>query len=286
MVASLVLLAILGLSPIGNALIIPLEQRFPPWDAARGAPDGIVVLGGAITPDVSSARSEVALNESAERLTAVAELARRYPEVRIVFSGGSGALLFDEGNGGGVRSPAAGEPRHPAQRVFCSRTAPATPWKMRSSPRRSPSRSRASAGCLVTSAYHMPRSIGVFRAGRVSPSRRIRSTGARAVPRTRCGRSRPLAMACRRTDTAVREWVGLVDLLDDRTIGGIVSGADAKKVARARQMFAPLANFEAFLRRRKKVTVNPLRASVRNPHASTDCGKKCDEWWRKFVTVS
>ena len=46
--ASLILLAMLGLSPIGNALIIPLEQRFPPWDAARGAPDGIVVLGGAI----------------------------------------------------------------------------------------------------------------------------------------------------------------------------------------------------------------------------------------------
>src|SRR5882672_6225036 len=68
-VASLVVLAVLGLSPIGNALIIPLEQRFPPWDAGRGAPDGIVVLGGMITPYVSSGRHEVALNESAERLT-------------------------------------------------------------------------------------------------------------------------------------------------------------------------------------------------------------------------
>ena len=31
-VTSLVLLAIAGLSPLGNALIIPLEERFPPWD--------------------------------------------------------------------------------------------------------------------------------------------------------------------------------------------------------------------------------------------------------------
>ncbi len=92
------MLAILGLSPIGNALIIPLEQRFPPWDARRGAPDGIVVLGGMIVPYVSSARHDVALNEAAERLTAVAALARRYPDARIIFSGGSGALLFDEGN--------------------------------------------------------------------------------------------------------------------------------------------------------------------------------------------
>ena len=77
-VASLVILAILGLSPLGNALILPLEQRFPPWDAARGAPDGIVVLGGSISPEVSAARNVVALNEAAERVTVIAELARRY----------------------------------------------------------------------------------------------------------------------------------------------------------------------------------------------------------------
>src|SRR5262249_9472927 len=95
--ASLILLAILGLSPTGNALIIPLEERFPRWDATRGEPDGIIVLGGAISHDDSAARDEVALNEAAERLTVVAELARRYPDARIVFSGGSGALIYDEG---------------------------------------------------------------------------------------------------------------------------------------------------------------------------------------------
>jgi uncharacterized SAM-binding protein YcdF (DUF218 family) len=67
--ASLIILAILGLSPIGNALIIPLEDRFPPWDAARGAPDGIIVLGGTI--DAWGPRNE--------RLVVVPELLRRYP---------------------------------------------------------------------------------------------------------------------------------------------------------------------------------------------------------------
>src|SRR6266481_4082216 len=76
-VAALALIAIAGLSPLGNALILPLEERFPPWDASRGAPDGIVVLGGAITLDVSAARGAVALNEAAERITVAAELARR-----------------------------------------------------------------------------------------------------------------------------------------------------------------------------------------------------------------
>ena len=92
---SLVVLAILGLSPVGNLLIIPLEKRFPPWDAARGAPDGIIVLGGVI--DASSPGNQIMLNESAERLTVVPDLARRYPNARILFSGGSGALIGDGG---------------------------------------------------------------------------------------------------------------------------------------------------------------------------------------------
>src|SRR4051794_12941806 len=41
--ASVLLLVICGLSPLGNYLIYPLEQRFPPWQAGSGAsPDGIV----------------------------------------------------------------------------------------------------------------------------------------------------------------------------------------------------------------------------------------------------
>ena len=52
MVVSVLLLALCGFSPIGRLLILPLEERFPPWDASHGAPDGIVVLGGGIDPDL------------------------------------------------------------------------------------------------------------------------------------------------------------------------------------------------------------------------------------------
>ena len=45
-IAAVLLLVICGFSPLGNLLLYPLESRFPPWDASRGAPDGIVVLGG------------------------------------------------------------------------------------------------------------------------------------------------------------------------------------------------------------------------------------------------
>ena len=91
-VTSLVLIAFAGYSPIGRILLLPLEERFPRWDASRGAPDGIVVLGGAIDPEISLARGGTALNRSAERITATAELARRYPDARIVFAGGTSSL--------------------------------------------------------------------------------------------------------------------------------------------------------------------------------------------------
>src|ERR1700744_4952309 len=94
-VTSLVLLAVVGFSPLGNILMVPLEQRFPPWNASQGAPDGIVVLGGAVVPELSEARGVVALNDAAERITATVELARRYPNARIIVSGGTNALLFN-----------------------------------------------------------------------------------------------------------------------------------------------------------------------------------------------
>ena len=50
-------------------------------------------LGGAISPDVSAARGSVALNEAAERITAAAELARRYPNARIIFPAAARAAL-------------------------------------------------------------------------------------------------------------------------------------------------------------------------------------------------
>jgi uncharacterized SAM-binding protein YcdF (DUF218 family) len=207
-VTSLVLIALFGLSPLGNALILPLEQRFPPWDASRGPPDGIVILGGSISPDVSAARGEVALDEAAERITVAAELARRYPDARLLFSGGSNALIFSEGTEAefavrvledlGVapeRITAEDRSRNTIENaVFSRRLADPKPGQR---------------WLLLTSAYHMPRSMAAFRAA---------GFAVEAYPvdwRTRgpIDALRPFASlgdGLRRTDTAAREWAGLL----------------------------------------------------------------------------
>src|SRR3954471_4613855 len=93
--AGIFLLLIAGASPLGTALLLPLENRFPFWDSSRGAPTGLIVLGGVISPDVSIKRGNIALGDAAERLVAAVELHHQYPNARIVFAGGNSNVVFE-----------------------------------------------------------------------------------------------------------------------------------------------------------------------------------------------
>jgi uncharacterized SAM-binding protein YcdF (DUF218 family) len=202
-----VLLIVAGLTPLGNALILPLEQRFPPWDASHGAPNGLIVLGGAIGPEVSAARGTPALNEAAERITTAVALARRYPAARIIYSSGNASLVL----AGGIEADYAAD-------LFESLGIPRGRIELERRSRNTIENAEFSKAIaapkpgerwlLVTSAYHMPRAIGAFR--RVG-------FAVEACPvdwRTRG----PIDLAVffesvsaglARTDTAIHEWIGL-----------------------------------------------------------------------------
>jgi uncharacterized SAM-binding protein YcdF (DUF218 family) len=208
MLAGVLALTLVGLSPLGNVLIIPLEERFPPWDDTRGAPDGIVVLGGAITPDVSAVRPQVALNEAAERITETVALARRYPQARIIYSGGTGALIYRQGSEAvsavklfeslGIapeRVTAEEQSRNTVENAVFSlllaMPQPGERW------------------LLVTSAFHMPRAMGVFRAAGF-PVEAYPVDWRTRGPQDALRPFSSLAGGLERTDTAAREWVGLL----------------------------------------------------------------------------
>jgi uncharacterized SAM-binding protein YcdF (DUF218 family) len=207
-VTSVVLLAIAGLSPLGNVLILPLEQRFPPWDPSHGAPDGIVMLGGVISADVSIDRGTIALQAGGARLVVTAELGLRYPKARIVIAGGPSSLVYDEAPEAGVavrelealgiahdRITAEEQSRNTVENAVFSRLIanpqPGERW------------------ILVTSAFHMPRAIATFRAA---------GFPVEAYPvdyRTRglADAFRPFDVSSKglsQTDTAMHEWLGLL----------------------------------------------------------------------------
>jgi len=205
--ASLVALAICGFSPLGNALIVPLENRFPVWDQSRGAPHGIVVLGGGISPAVSALRNDVVLNEAGDRMTAAVMLARRYPNARILFSGGDATGLY-QGTEAEIalrlfeatgiersRVIAEGKSRNTIENALFS--------KQLAQPQ------QGELWLLVTSAYHLPRAIGAFR--KIGfPVEAYPADWRTAGPLALMLPFRSLSDGLQRTDTAMREWVGLV----------------------------------------------------------------------------
>lgn len=205
-------LLLCGALPVGRLMLRPLEDRFPqpsPGALAAGPPPaGILVLGGAIDQVTGAARGQVALGDAAARLTAGAALSRRFPGAALVYTGGSNALLSE-----------IGDEAADARRLWVELGV--DPARIRLEERSRNTEENATMTrdlvhpepgqrwILVTSAYHMPRSVGLFRAAGfdvVPYPVDYRSTGTARdfAPTTE------LSAGLRRLDVAAREWIGLV----------------------------------------------------------------------------
>ena len=206
-VVCLLLLAMIGLLPVGTALELLLEERFPPWDAARGAPSGIVVLGGGIEAELSAASGRPVFGLSGERIAATAELARRYPTAQIVFTGGSNNLIFRDAIEADHALPAFENLGVTRQRIVLERRARNTAENaaftaalVKPQP--------GQRWLLVTSAAHMPRAIGTFR--RAGFQVEAYPVDWRAGGRQGLMSFSPFVRGLRRADIAIHEWAGLV----------------------------------------------------------------------------
>jgi uncharacterized SAM-binding protein YcdF (DUF218 family) len=208
MIASIVLLAICGLSPLGYWLLYPLETRFPPWNPAQGAPDGIIVLGGAIDPDVSAGHDTTVITSAADRIFATAVLARRYPDARIVYTGGSANLIWTDAKEADYAAKLLENLGIPKSRLTMERLSRNTEENAQFSKELVQPKS-GERWLLVTSAVHMPRSVGLFRKAGfpVEPY----PVGWRAEgPESLLEFSELENRGLIHTDLAFREWLGLL----------------------------------------------------------------------------
>jgi uncharacterized SAM-binding protein YcdF (DUF218 family) len=154
---------LLAVAPIGPALLLELEQRFPRPAALPEHIDGILVLGGAVDPRISRSYGEAVFNSSISRVLAGAALARRHPEAKLALIGGEGdffpigfaesratqSFVIEEGIAPGriileEQSRSTHENALYAKEMI--RPEPGATW------------------VLVTSAFHMPRAVASFRA--------------------------------------------------------------------------------------------------------------------------
>ena len=140
-------------------------------------------------------------------MTATVELARRYPNARIIFSGGDGSLVYGGNESDGAlrlferlglapsRVMVEDQSRNTFENALFSKRIAAPKAGER--------------WLLVTSAYHMPRAMGIFQAAGFQLEPYPVDWRTRGVEDA----LRPfptLAEGLRRTDTAMREWAGLV----------------------------------------------------------------------------
>ena len=161
---ALVVLLLSGWVFVPSMLLRNLESRYPPLPAGTEMQHyvGVVVMGGALSNSkLWTEHKQVALNDQAGRMTAAVTLTQRYPHLKVIFSGGIASVpptglteaerakqFFDEL---GVPASAvvyeAGS-RNTYENAYYSSLIPGAdiqqPW------------------LLLTSAYHMPRSMGVF----------------------------------------------------------------------------------------------------------------------------
>ena len=87
---SFVLFMITAVLPAGSFLNYLLEKDYYYLNSLNKEVDGILILSGATNPYLSKIHKQVNLNGSVERLTESVSLIRKYPNAKIIFSGGSG----------------------------------------------------------------------------------------------------------------------------------------------------------------------------------------------------
>jgi uncharacterized SAM-binding protein YcdF (DUF218 family) len=150
-------------SPIGRLILRPLEARFPIVKQLPERVDGVIVLGGTVIPERTAETGQASLSDGAERLIEGVMLARRFPEARIAFTGGTASLMPR------VPTTEADVARMvftdlglPAGRVIYESTSRNT-WENALYTKALVNPQPGETWLLVTSASHMPRSVGIFR---------------------------------------------------------------------------------------------------------------------------
>jgi uncharacterized SAM-binding protein YcdF (DUF218 family) len=160
-VATLALL-VLATTPLADWLGGTLENRFPQLTAPPEHIDGIILLGGSFSPMLSAKRGQPEMTGAADRVTATVALARRYPEARIIFTGGDASL---EQSGFTEAVPARqllidlGIPPERLEIESHSRNT----WENATLTHALVQPVPGQSWILVTSAMHMPRAVGCFR---------------------------------------------------------------------------------------------------------------------------
>lgn len=153
---------IIGLLPIGYNMLVYLETRFERPETMPKHVDGIIVLGGTFNSTLRDKTGKIAANGNVNRMIDFIDLANKYPRAQLIFTGGSGSLLQPE------RKEADDAKEFLQMMGFKQTNQVLFERKSRNTfenAKYSKELAKPKAGqtwILITSAFHMPRSMGIF----------------------------------------------------------------------------------------------------------------------------
>lgn len=208
LVLSALLLFLTLFTSTGSVLLQVLEERIARAELPAGGPGCIIMLGGGVEAEVIGARGGFEMNQAGDRFVETLRLARDFPDARILVSGGDGSLsgTYEGDATVAIRFFAAfGIPQERLIRETESRTT----FENVANTRALLAENGLDRCLLVTSAFHMPRSVGLFRKHGIDvlpwPTD-YRTTGRAglALDFTQPSTNSQL------TTTALREWTGLL----------------------------------------------------------------------------
>ncbi len=162
-IACLTALALAGFTNIPTWLLWPIEERFYEYtNQSSNTPySGIIVLAGSEKTSVSTAVDQPTMSDASERLTETAMLARKYPTLPIIHSGG-GRKSENEWSENDVAERFFKDAGVDVNRIRFERNS----YNTHTNAIESGKLIKANENekwLLVTSAFHMPRSVGAFR---------------------------------------------------------------------------------------------------------------------------
>ena len=150
----------LGIVPLGDLLLRPIERQFPVRPEVS-APAAILVLGGGEESIRAFETGLPAIGEAGDRFLSAIELAHRFPSAKLIFTGGTG--WFVEGRMSGAEV---------ARRIFTGAGIAPDRLILEGKSRNTQQNAEMTLPLvrdlgpgpviLVTSAFHMPRAAGVF----------------------------------------------------------------------------------------------------------------------------
>lgn len=192
----------------GNVLLQSLEDRSARPDRDPQTVSCIIMLGGGVENEVMSGRGGVEFNAAADRYTETLRLALAHPDAKILVSGGDGSFSGRyEGEAGASAAFFAAFGVQPERLI--RENASRNTWENTLNTKKLLEQEGLKDCLLVTSAFHMPRSIALFaKAGlTVTPwPVDYRTSGTLMLG---FDFTQP-SLNAQNTSTAVREWLGLL----------------------------------------------------------------------------